>query len=247
MAFRIAEDERVQTPFMINLDGFALTHTYETVDVPDQELADAFLPPYRTANKFDFARPVSIGFTAGPATNDIFKFNEHVHMMNVFDVLPEVEDDFARIFGRRYTGPLEAYRADDADFVVITLGTSAGLCHDVVDELRESGIKAGCLRIRYLRPFPDEQLVAALRGKKAAAVLEKDISFGYEGTVFSNVNSALYTASQHDGLAGQLPKTFSYVGGLGGRDITADDIHTMFATMVDGGDAASHAFLGMGM
>ena len=117
----------------------------------------------------------------------------------------------------------------------------------MVDELRESGIKAGCLRIRYLRPFPDEQLVAALRGKKAAAVLEKDISFGYEGTVFSNVNSALYTASQHDGLAGQLPKTFSYVGGLGGRDITADDIHTMFATMVDGGDAASHAFLGMGM
>lgn len=247
MAFRIAEDERVQTPFMINLDGFALTHTYETVDVPAQELADAFLPPYQTANKFDFARPVSIGFTAGPATNDIFKFNEHVHMMNVFDVLPEVEDDFARIFGRRYTGPLEGYRVDDAEYVVITLGTIAGLCHDVVDELRESGIKAGCLRIRYLRPFPDEQLVAALRGKKAAAVLEKDISFGYEGTVFSNINSALYTATQHDGLAGQLPKTFSYVGGLGGRDITADDIHTMFATMVDGGDAASHAFLGMGM
>ncbi len=247
LAYRIAEDPRVQTPFMVNLDGFALTHTYETVDVPAQEQADAFLPPFETGNKFDFDNPVSIGFSAGPATNDIFKFNEHIRMMNAFDVLPQAEDDFARIFGRTYTGPLECYRNEDAEYAIVTLGTISGLVCSVVDELRESGIKAGCVRLRYLRPFPDEHLIAALAGKKCAAVLEKDISFGYEGTVFTNVNSALYTAASHDGFAGKLPKTFSYVGGLGGRDIESEDIHSIFAAMIDDPNAASHAFLGMGV
>lgn len=247
MAFRIAEDPQVQTPFMVNLDGFALTHTYETVDIPTQGQADAFLPAFQTENKFDFAKPVSIGFSAGPATNDIFKFNEHMHMMNVFDVLPQVEDDFGRIFGRRYTGALETYRNEDAEYVVVTLGTIYGLVCDVVDELRASGIKAGCVRMRYLRPFPDEEIVGALEGKKCAAVLEKDISFGYEGTVCTDINSALYNAAEHEGKRGNLPKTFSYIGGLGGRDITAENIHSIFAEMKDKENPPSHAFLGMGM
>ncbi|MGI6033900.1 MAG: hypothetical protein ACOX69_10825 [Coriobacteriales bacterium] len=247
MAYRIAEDKRVQTPFMINLDGFALTHTYETVDVPEQSQADAYLPPYQTENRFDFERPKSIGFSAGPATNDIFKFNEHAHMMNVLDVLPEAERDFAEIFGRRYTGALEPYRADDAEYVIVTLGTISGLVADVVDALRASGVKAGLVRLRYVRPFPDEQLVAALVGKKGVAVLEKDISFGYEGTVYSDVSSALYTAFSHGALAGTPPQTFSYVGGLGGRDITAEDIVSIFSTMVDGENPPSHSFLGMGV
>lgn len=247
MAYRIAEDERVQTPIMINLDGFSLTHTYETVDVPTQEQADEYLPAFTTDNRFDFDNPRSIGFSAGPATNDIFKLNEHMHMMNAFEVLPEAEREFERVFGRGYTGPLERYRTDDAECVIITLGSIAGLVCDVVDELRESGIPVGCVRIRYLRPFPDEALVAALEGKRCAAVLEKDISFGYEGTVMSDVNSALYTASEHEGMRGKLPKTYSYVGGLGGRDITAEDVHSIFAAMVDGdGSASSHSFLGMG-
>lgn len=240
MAFALAEAPQVSTPYMLNLDGFALTHTYETVDVPSQDQADAFLPPFQTDNKFSFDALVNMGFSAGPDTNDIFKLFEHERMMNVFDILPLVEERFARVFGRRYTGPLELYRAEDAEFVVITLGSIAGLVCDVVDELREAGIKAGCIRIRYLRPFPDEQLVAALEGKKACAVLEKDISFGYEGTVFTNVCSALYGA--HSSV-----EAYSAVGGLGGRDITAEHIHTLFATMSEGGNSEKHMFLGLGV
>ena len=240
MAFRIAEDAQVLTPYMLNLDGFALTHTYEVVDVPTQEQADTFLPAFETGNRFDFDHPVNMGFSAGPATNDIFKLHEHERMMNVFDILPQVEADFARVFGRSYTGALESYRADDAAYVVVTLGSIAGLVCNVVDELREAGVAAGCIRLRYLRPFPDEQIVAALAGKEAFAVLEKDISFGYEGTVCTNVCSALYGA-------GSSVRPYSAVGGLGGRDITAEHVHTLFARMEGGGNQENHLFLGLGV
>lgn len=238
MAFRIAEDPAVSTPFMVCLDGFALTHTYETVEVPDQEQADAFLPPYQTGNCFDFEHPVSIGFSAGPDTNDIFKLHEHERMLRVLDVLPQVESEFARTFGRSYTGPLERYRCDDADYIVVTLGTMAGIVCDVVDELRERGLRAGCLRIRYLRPFSADQLARAVSKATAVGVLEKDVSFGYEGTVFTNVNSALYSAGV------QVP-TYDFVGGLGGRDVTAGDIRHVFKTLRQGGETVS--FLGLGV
>ena len=238
MAFRIAEDPAVTTPFMVCLDGFALTHTYEMVDVPAQEQADAFLPPYETENCFDFEHPKSIGFSAGPDTNDIFKLREHERMLHVFDVLPEVEATFARTFGRTYTGPLEAYRCEDAEYIIVTLGTIAGLVCDVVDELRAQGKSVGCLRIRYMRPFPAAQLARVLAGAAGVAVLEKDVSFGYEGTVFTNVNSAFYTA----GL--QVP-TYDFIGGLGGRDITAGDIRHIFNVLRQGGQTVN--FLGLGV
>ncbi|MCD8199768.1 MAG: hypothetical protein LUD25_02270 [Coriobacteriaceae bacterium] len=238
MAYRIAEDERVMTPFMVNLDGFALTHTYETVEVPTQEDADRFLPPYQTTNRFDLEHPVSIGFSAGPDTNDIFKYREHERMMQVFDVLPQAEEEFAEVFGRRYPGVVDPYRCDDAEFVIITLGTVAGLVHDVVDRLREAGTKVGCLRLRYLRPFPTEALVEALDDAKAVAVLEKDISFGHTGTVFADVSTALQGA--HLDL-----EAYNFIGGLGGRDINAADIETIFTTLQRGDTDTLH-FLGMG-
>ncbi len=238
LAYRIAEDERVMTPFMVNLDGFALTHTYETVEVPTQEQADRFLPSYQTTNRFDFEHPVSIGFSAGPDTNDIFKYREHERMLQVFDVLPQAEEEFADIFGRRYTGVVDPYRCDDAEFVVITLGTVAGLVHDVVDQLRDAGTKAGCLRLRYLRPFPDKALVEALGEAKAIAVLEKDISFGHTGTVFADVSTALQRARRD--LA-----SYDFIGGLGGRDITAADIRAIFETLQQGDTETLH-FLGRG-
>lgn len=238
MAFRIAEDPRVRTPFMVCLDGFSLTHTYETVDVPTQQQADAFLPLYETDNCFDFEHPVSIGFSAGPDTNDIFKLREHEHMLATLDVLADVEADFERVFGRHYTGPLEGYRCDDADYVLVTLGTTAGLAHDVVDELRSEGLAAGCLRIRYLRPFPSQQLACALASAKAACVVEQDISFGYEGTVFTDVNSALFSAGVH-------VDTYDFIGGLGGRDMTPGDIRHVFDIAREGGPTVN--WLGLGV
>jgi pyruvate ferredoxin oxidoreductase alpha subunit len=240
MSYAVAEREDVSTPCMVNLDGFYLTHTYEPVDVPEPAQADAFLPPYRTNNKMDIAHPRNLGFSAGPEYNTLFKYKEHQGMCRARDAVLETERRFAEIFGRRYSGLVETYTCEDADVVLITLGTIAGLARDTVDALRAEGIKAGLLRIRYLRPFPAAEIVASLRSAKAAAVLEKDISFGNEGVVFSDVNSALYQAGA------SLPVR-NYIGGLGGANISAEDIRGIFTALINNQDNANHApvFLGV--
>ena len=224
MAYRLAEDPRVMTPVMVNLDGFALTHTYETVDVPSPEQADAFLPPYETSNRFDFERPVNMGYSAGPEFNRYYKYYEHKDMLAALDVLDEVECEFARTCGRSYTGAYEEYRCEDADYVMVTLGSVAGLVRQEVDRLREQGMAAGMLRVRYLRPFDARTLALALAHTRAVGVLEKDVSFGAEGTVFTNVNSALF----QQGV--QVP-TCNFIGGLGGADITGEQVAGAFKTL----------------
>lgn len=225
MAYAVAEDARVMTPVMVNLDGFALTHTYETVDVPEPEQADAFLPPYEGGgNRFDFEHPVNIGFSAGPEYNRYFKYWEHRDMLDAPGVIDEVEARFAEVFGRAYPGMIETLNCDDADVVLVTLGSAAGLVRGVVEKLRAQGVRAGMLRIRYLRPMPSTLIAEALCGVKAVGVLEKDVSFGAEGTVFTNVNSALQQA------AVGVP-TFNFVGGLGGDDITEAQVTGMFAML----------------
>jgi pyruvate ferredoxin oxidoreductase alpha subunit len=224
MAYAIAEDARVSTPFMVNIDGFALTHTYEKVDVPDQETVDAFLPPYRTANRFDFDHPVNMGYSAGPQYNRFYKYYEHHDMRAAIPVIAEVEQRFAAQFGRAYPGLVDAYRCDDAEYVLVTLGSIAGLARTVVDALRERGVRAGLARLRYLRPFPYDELPQAIGAARAVAVLEKDISFGGEGTVFTNVCSALYRA-------GLVVPALDFVGGLGGDDITEAQVETIFARL----------------
>lgn len=221
MSYYIAEKKEVSTPFMANLDGFVLTHTYEVVDVPTAEQADAFLPEFDTENKLDLENPRNLGFSAGPAHNTAFKYKEHVGLMNAVKAIDEAEEHFAGIFGRQYTGLIETYMTEDADYILITLGSIAGLVKETVDKLRKKGEKAGLLRIRYLRPFPNEKIAEAVRNAKAVAVLEKDISFGNEGTVYSNVNSALKKA----GIS--IPSS-NYIGGLGGKNISAEEIESVF-------------------
>ena len=227
MSFRIAEDKRVSTPFMANLDGFILTHTYEEVDVPNVSLAEKFLPTYETENKLDLDEPKNMAFSAGPEHNCIFKYKEHRAMLEAVSVITEAEKKFAEIFGRRYTGLIETYLAEDADYIIVTLGSIAGLCRETADRLRAEGKKAGVVRIRYMRPFPARELAEALKKAKAAAVLEKDISFGNEGTVYTDLNSALF---RH----GITIPTYDFIGGLGGRNISAADIENIFAAMENG-------------
>ena len=237
MSWKIAEDARVSTPVMVNLDGFVLTHTYETVEIPEQAQADRFLPPYVTENRVDFANPKNLAFSAGPDTNYIFKFKAHTGMLAAKEVVTETETAFAEIFGRQYSGLLDSYRTEDADYILVTLGSIAGLCREVVDRLREQGIRAGVVRIRYMRPFPNDEIAAALKGAKAFGVLEKDISFGNEGTVYTNVNSALQKAGV--GIPG-----YDFIGGLGGRNISAGDIAQIFAEIQNGTDRVT--FIGIG-
>lgn len=242
MAYAVAEDKRVQTPVMVNLDGFALTHTYETVEVPSPEQADAFLPPYQTKNRFDFEHPTNIGFSAGPEYNRYFKYQEHQDLLNAPAVIEEVERRFAQVFGRRYPGLVEAVQCEDADYVLVTLGSAAGLVRTVVESLRAQGLRVGLLRIRYLRPLPTVALAAALGNAKAVAVLEKDVSFGAEGTVFTNVNSALQQA-------GVRVPTYDFIGGLGGDDIMPVQVEAIFRTLVrsvsEGVEVPRVSFLGI--
>ena len=225
MAYAVAEDPEVRTPFMVNLDGFALTHTYESVDIPSQEQADAFLPPYDGAgNRFDFANPVNIGYSAGPEFNRYFKHSAHKGMLSAADAVERAEARFAEVFGRSYPGPIEAVDCDDADIVLITLGSIAGLARERVAQLRAQGVKAGLVRIRYMRPFPAQQIAAALANAAAVGVLEKDVSFGAEGTVMTNVCSALQQA-------GNAVPVVNFVGGLGGDDISQAQMRGMFEVL----------------
>ena len=237
MSWRIAEDSRVSTPVMVNLDGFVLTHTYETVEIPEQAQADAFLPPYVTENRVDFDDPKNMAFSAGPDTNFIFKYKAHRGMLAAKEVIAETEASFAESFGRTYTGMLDSYRTEDADFILVTLGSIAGLCRETADRLREQGIKAGVVRIRYMRPFPNAEIAEALQNAKAFGVLEKDISFGNEGTVYTNVNSALQKAGV------RIPG-YNFIGGLGGRNISAHDIAQIFEDIRSGTDHVN--FIGIG-
>lgn len=236
ISYYVAEHKSVSTPFMVNLDGFHLTHTYEVVDVPNEEEADLFLPPYQTENKIDLKNPRNLAFSAGPEHNTYFKYNEHLGVLNSAQVIKEAEEKFANIFGRKYSGLTEAYCCEDADYILITLGSISGLCYDVADELRSKGIKAGILRIRYMRPFPEKEIADIVKNAKSVGVLEKDISFGNEGAVYTNVNSALYKA------AVEVPSS-NYIGGLGGRDISEKDIHEIFTHIVR--EARDVKFLGM--
>ncbi|MDR0762283.1 MAG: 2-ketoisovalerate ferredoxin oxidoreductase [Campylobacteraceae bacterium] len=221
-AFKIAEDKRVSTPFMINLDGFVLTHTYESVLIPSQEEADAFLPKFSTTNKMDLNNPVNMGFSSTPNDNMEFKYIQHKAMLDAKNVIKEVGSEFAKMFKRDYGGLIDKYKTENADIILVTIGSITSTARVVVDELRSSGFKAGLCKIRYMRPFPHEEISSL--DAEVIGVLEKDISFGYEGTVFTNVNSALMRA-------GKCPKTINFIAGLGGRSISKKDLHDMFNTL----------------
>lgn len=236
MSYYIAEKEEVSTPFMVNLDGFILTHTYEEVDIPTQEQADMFLPKYETDNRLDLDAPKNMAFSAGPEHNYIFKYKEHIGMKNSVSAIEEAEEEFEKIFGRKYSGLIDTYKTEDADHIIITLGSIAGLCRETADKMRENGVKAGVLRIRYMRPFPAREIAGAIKNAKAVAVLEKDISFGNEGAVFTNVNSALHSENIN------VP-SYNFIGGLGGRNISAADIEHIYSAIEKGAEKVN--FIGI--
>lgn len=223
-SYYIAENARISTPVMVNLDGFILTHTYEPVEIPTQEQADAFLPPYETENKMSIEHPVNMAFTAGPADNAPFHLLHHRAMLRVPQVAAEADARFAQLTGRSHGGVVEAYRCEDADYILITLGSMSGLARSVADGLREEGVRAGVLKLRFMRPFPYEEICACVRNAKAVGVLEKDISFGYEGTVYTNVSAGLLRS-------GVMPEAHNFIAGLGGKDVSAEDIRSCYETL----------------
>lgn len=221
-AYALAEHPEVLTPVMVNLDGFILTHTYEKVEVPSEKQVKAFLPVFKLEGQMDLKAPKNLFFTSSPAHNMAFKYQQHEAMLKAKNIIKDIDDQYSKITGRSYGGLVEDYKCQDAEAIIITLGSVTGLVRNVVDELREKGQKVGVLKIRYMRPFPEEEIVKYTASAKAIAVLEKDISFGYQGTVFTNVVAALHE---------RKAKLYNYIAGLGGKDIKETEIRDIYAQL----------------
>jgi len=224
-AYKIAEHKNVLTPFMVNLDGFILTHTYEEIHLPEQEKVDQFLPAFETPNKMSPEEPKNLGFSTSPEDNMEFKYQQHKAMMDSMEIIKQTDKEFGELFGRYYHDVLEEYKTEDAKAVLITVGSVTGTARVVVDLMREQGKKVGLIKLRYLRPFPKEELKEAVKHAEVIGVLDKDISFGYEGTIYTNVRSVL---SELSGI-----RSVNFVGGMGGRDISKTDIGYMFDSMLN--------------
>jgi pyruvate ferredoxin oxidoreductase alpha subunit len=238
-AFKIAEDPEVMTPVMVNLDGFTLTHTYDMVEIPDIEMVDRFLPPFVTTNKLDLNDPKTLCQTVGPDYHAEGRYLQQQAFEIAKGKIVAVDKKYGEIFGRSYGGLVEEYCCDDAEVAIVAMGSVAGTVRVVVDALREEGKKVGLIKIRSFRPFPKEYF-AGLRDRfLAIGVIDRSISFGFEGTVFSEVKSSLY---------GSKTKLADYIVGLGGRDIPKHLISKMFEKLLSpalGKDGKEVQFLGM--
>lgn len=226
-AYKIAEDPKVMLPVMVNLDGFVLTHTYELIHTADQAKVDAYIPYQQYANRLDLEAPKATCITAGPPYNTEFRYQQHVDTLKAAEAVKSADAEYGKVFGRSYGGMVEAYRCEDAEAVLITLGSVAGTVRCVVDAYRAAGKKVGLLKIRCMRPFPAEEVLAAVDGAKAVGVLEKDVSFGFEGVVYTDVNSAMKSRNIST-------PTANFVGGLGGRSISKEDIGKIFDALLAG-------------
>jgi len=218
-AYRLAEI--VNLPVMVVLDAFFLSHTYEPVDIPTQAEVDGFIPPYVPKFKLDPKDPYTLGVVAPPNVYMEMRRSIQSAMESVPEVLGLVEDEFQAAFNRRY-GLVDAYRCEDADIVLVMAGTTASTSRQVIDDLRAAGEKAGLLRLRLFRPFPAEALAAALKGAKKVAVVDRNCSFGVGGIFAQEIRAALYNRSG--------PPVYSYVAGLGGRDVTPATIRAIYET-----------------
>lgn len=223
IAFRLAEDKRVMLPVMVCMDGFILTHGMETVDIPEQEKVNKFLPDYKALYKLDPADPLSMGLLADPDYYMETRFAIQETMKESLGYLSEISKEFASVFGRDYKDLLvQEYQVKDAEKVIVAMGSVCGTIKEVVDEQRAKGKKVGLLRIITYRPFPYARVYEALKDVVKVAVLDKAVSLGAYAPVSVEIKAVFYGKKKG-------PKIISsFVGGLGGRDITLETIHEVF-------------------
>ena len=220
-AFRIAEE--LSVPVMVCMDGFLLTHASERADVPEQAQVDAFLPRYEPRQVLDPADPVSIGAMVGPEAFTEVRYLAYERMRQALGVITETAADFRAQFGRDSGGLVRPYLADDADIVVVALGSTLGTLKDTVDELRAGGMKIGVLGITSFRPFPADAVREALHGRRVV-VLERALAPGASGIVTADVRAAL---NQPQDIA-------TVIAGLGGRAITRKSLRAMLTAAAAG-------------
>jgi pyruvate ferredoxin oxidoreductase alpha subunit len=232
-AFRLAES--LSVPVMVCMDGFVLTHAFEQVDLPTQEQVDAFLPPFEARQMLDPEDPVTIGAMVGPEAFAEVKYLMHAKQMEALDAIPVIAEDFRQAFGRRSGGLVQPYRMEDAETVVVALGSVLGTIGDVVANLRAEGVPVGVLGISCFRPWPIHEVREALAGAKRVVVVERAFAVGAGGIVGQNTRDAL----RH------LPvEVYDVVAGLGGRPITRASLRRLLDdVLADRIDSAELHFL----
>jgi len=227
-AFRIAEE--LSNPVMVCMDGFLLTHASERADLPEQGQVDAFLPPYEPRQVLDPDDPVSIGAMVGPEAFTEVRFIASERMRQALELIPGVAADFAGQFARPSGGLVRPYRTDDAELIVVALGSVLGTVKDAVDELRADGTRAGVLGITTFRPFPAEAVREALGGDhrlRRLVVLERALAPGGSGIVTADLRMALAAADGGPPSADTIISTV--IAGLGGRAVTRKSLKRMLA------------------
>jgi len=216
-AYKIAEDANIRTPVMVCMDGFVLTHVYEPVELLDPEKSREFLPDFKPADILDPAHPKTFGAFADPSTFTEFRYQQFEAQIKALSKIEETARQFEETFGRYYGGLIDGYHLEDAEIVIVTLGSVIGTIKDAIDGMRSEGKKVGLLKIRSYRPFPVEALRKALKNASVIAVIEKDVAIGGEAGLVTDLKAAFYNSSIRTPIIG-------FAAGLGGRDITVKGI-----------------------
>jgi len=224
-AFKIAEHKDVMLPVSINIDGFQLTHMVEPFEMPTQEEVNEFLPPFVPHATLHPAKPVTMGaFAMSDYFTEIMKAKDEAVKASK-KVVQEVFDEWGKKFGRPYK-LVETYLAEDADVMMLTMGSMGETAKIAIDELRAKGVKAGLVKLRLWRPFPFEELKAVIKNAKKLIVTDRAVSFGGPGgPVFSEIKSAMYAETQR-------PLIYNYIIGLGGRDVQVKEFVGMFENVL---------------
>ena len=218
-AYQLAET--VQIPVMVVLDAFYLSHTAEAVDIPTLERVDSFLKPRKPAFKIEVGRPESFGEFLKAEEFQSMRYKLSQAFEEVFPQWDLINEAWSKIFGRENL-PVETYRAEDAEAVLVTSGTPSSTARVVVDQMRKEGFRVGLVRLRFVRPFPSKILRRLLSGVSKVAVLDRSFSWGTQGILCQELSAALYPLGKNQ------PKIYGYVYGLGGVDITTSIIENIF-------------------
>lgn len=213
-AYKIAES--VLTPVMVCIDGYSLSHLHEPVDIPEQSEVDKFLPKYKPKYVLDPKRPITMGPIAAPDTYMEIKKMQQDAMIKAIGVIKNVNNEFKKAFKRGYgNGLIETYRMDDARYALMAMGSVCGTIRTVIDEMRRKGKKVGMIKVRSFRPFPENEVLNALKGLKGLGIIDRDISLGNRGALFTEVKSI---------VGNKKISVSSFIAGLGGRDINQKHI-----------------------
>ncbi len=240
-AFKIAEDPKVLFPMMVHLDGFHISHVVEPIILLDQEEVDSFLPPFKYPFPLNPDKPVTMGAFGPPVIYTEAKKAQEEALIATKGTILEVWNEFGKKFGRHYS-PVETYMAEDAEILLLTMGSFSQTAEVAIDKMRGEGKKVGLVKLRLWRPFPFEELREALRDVQLLVVFDRCLSYGGTGgPVCGEVKAALYGEEKK-------PKIVSFVGGLGGRDILPDHFEYMVSRgleVVEKGQDRAYEMIGV--